>query len=196
MKVVLLAQAQTQLMQLVKAYPALWREGAKTVLRNDTGQFASDAAKAVERQVPAKPQIAKKIADFPYRISEGHILKGDVIDGQLKGGMHTQQALDDFVDKYNYDYDVLRTSRNGVKEVELPVEAMRPFADGTIPENRKTLFPENWDNDDILKAVQDIVKKTKPQEFGDRKTFEGVYNGVRIRVGVKGERVVTAFPKF
>lgn len=193
----MLAQAQTQLLQLVKLYPAPWREAAQTVLRNETGQFASQGTKTLERQVAPKPkpQIAKKIADFPYKISQGHILKGDVIDGQLKGGMHTQDALDDFVDNYGYDYDILRTNKNGVKEVELPIEAMKPFADGTIPENRKTLFPESWDEEDIMEAIQDIIKNTDPKEFGDRKTFEGLYKGVRIRIGVRGDRVVTAFPK-
>ncbi len=198
-----IAKLQAQLLQLTATlYPAKWLKNADKVYR-DGGRFASQdvaegANKALSRETPKPkkviPSPKRSVADYP--INEGHIFEGDISrQGKLMGGMHTQSAIDDFVDNHGYDYKTLRVAKNGVKEIELPEEALQPYPDGRLPERRKTLFPEHWDDDYILDAIRDVVKNNEIKEFNNRQFVEGTFDGVKLRVALRNARIVTAYPK-
>jgi hypothetical protein len=157
----------------------------------------------VKKEAPLPPSKSQQNIAKPIKkeagvvsINEHHILKGDVVDGKLAGGMHTKKALDAFCDEHGHSYETLRTNfRNGVREVELPLSAMKPLANGGVPEPRKTLFPDNWADDDIVKAIKEVIEKNPIKTVGNREMVEGIVKGVLIRVGMRYGRVVTAFPK-
>lgn len=180
-------------------------EGGRFTKKNAGGTAIAEKPRLisppVKKETPPteiRPAISKPVKKEPGSISinQDHILKGDVIDGKLAGGMHTKKALDAFCDEHDHSYETLRTNfRNGVREVELPLSAMKPLANGGVPEPRKTLFPDNWADDDIVKAIKEIIEKNPIKTVGNREMVEGVVKGVLIRVGMRYGKVVTAFPK-
>jgi len=210
------ALAQLHTLQLAAtAYTAKWLKETQTVYR-EGGRFASPVSESANKafQKPVKPnqQLAEtpspsssnkpvkrpttktSVAGYPVNIK--HIFQGDIENNQLRGGMHTKQAADTFCNIYGYEYDVLRKQKNGVMEIELPPGAMKAYPDGRIPENRKTLFPERWNNDKIMDAIEDVVQNNKVLGYGDRQFVEGVHEGVRLRVCLKNDKIVTSYPVF
>lgn len=183
-------------------------EGGRFAKSSGTGTAIAEKPKLVSPPVkkeavatPTEPrkEIVKPVKKEPgtININQHHILKGDVVDGKLAGGMHTKKALDAFCDEHGHTYETLRTNfRNGVREVELPLSAMKPLSSGGVPEPKKTLFPDNWADDDIVQAIKEVIEKNPIKTVGNREMVEGVVKGVLIRVGMRYGKVVTAFPKF
>lgn len=183
-------------------------EGGRFTKSGETGTAIAEKPKLVSPPVkkeavatPTEPrkEIVKPVKKEPgaVNINQHHILKGDVVDGKLAGGMHTKKALDAFCDEHGHSYETLRTNfRNGVREIELPLSAMKPLASGGVPEPKKTLFPDDWADDDIVRAIKEVIEKNPIKTVGNREMVEGVAKGVLIRVGMRYGKVVTAFPKF
>ncbi|MBD1892960.1 EndoU domain-containing protein [Coleofasciculus sp. FACHB-SPT9] len=152
-------------------------------------------------EISDSPVQLQRLTKYQWKQSPNdtveHILVGDADGGQLTGGLHTQKALDNFTQEYGYTYTVLRTDpTTGVTEIELPISAMRPNPNGSIPANRKTLFPPNWSDDYILSVIEHIAE-TEPIQLDlyNRQFIEGVFNNVKIKIAIRNGEIVTAFPK-
>jgi hypothetical protein len=156
-----------------------------------------ESPKPAESPAKPKPAAPVKRKEGSSNINEHHVLKGDIADGKLGGGLHTQKGLEEFCETHGHEYKVLRTNaRNGVKEIQLPLSAMKPLPNGSVLEPKKTLFPSHWSDDDVLKAITEVAETSVKKLVGNREVAEGIVKGVLIRVAFRHSRIVTAFPKF
>ncbi|MCU0545044.1 MAG: DUF4114 domain-containing protein [Oscillatoriaceae cyanobacterium Prado104] len=141
--------------------------------------------------------------NFP-QLAEDHVLKGDFVylagggnsQTKLRGGLHTQTALEDFINNNGYTLVSDFTDPvTGVRKVELPTNALAPYPNGKLPVAEKSLFPKNW-NDEKIKAVVGHIAETE-QPYTDamgRQQIKGNYDGVTILIGLRNGEIVTAYP--
>ncbi|MEJ2407334.1 MAG: EndoU domain-containing protein [Candidatus Thiodiazotropha sp.] len=145
--------------------------------------------------------------------SEGkwhHVMFGDIVDGKLVGGLHSQQGLDGFLKNYaadgktyqfkevdqfvlnNTTDDVLvQTLDNGVKRVQLPADmwkskAARHNSRYPVPgvgnvKGFKSIFPESWTSTDYVNAA-DSVLKSRSFRNGSDYNLIGEYKGVKVEM--------------
>jgi len=147
-------------------------------------------------ELSASSSDLQKLTKYGWGDSPRHVLIGIIEDGKLRTGLHTQKALDNFTKANGYTYAVLRTDpTTGVREVELPRDAMKLGPKLIVLENKKTLFPSSWSDDYILSAIGHIAETGTPTTSGNREFIEGVVDNVKIKVGIRNGEIITAFPR-
>jgi hypothetical protein len=122
-----------------------------------------------------------------------HILQGDITPvGNLSGGLHTQQGLDDFLTLRSDIQPSINSLPNGVKQVTLPKDAFnsKGYSQTVAASNNglgvpggKTLFPDTWNGTKINSAVNEVIGQN--QIISNKswaKVYEGTVDGVKMRV--------------
>lgn len=147
---------------------------------------------------------------------------------KLSGGMHTKKGLNDLIehnkelakmildDFGNIKSEFIKVHSNGVTEVLLPRAAFNKGHWRTVKHTAqkykvntfkeidgnevvgKTLFPNNWNDSDIMKAIKQITKSPNDKYFiEEREAFEyiGEHRGVKMMVIInKDNELQTAYP--
>jgi len=160
-----------------------------------------------------------------------HIIDGDIVNTQgvyrIKGGMHTHAAYVKFVESrpdFVYVEDVNRKpgqswyysieSGTGARYVRLPTDAytaksLKSLWGSDLSLNGgflwKTLFPENFTQDDIIKAIRSVLNKPDAvKNRGWAVVLEGRYKydenlpsiALHVVVNTKDKTLVSAYPSF
>lgn len=94
-------------------------------------------------------------------------------NGRLKNGGHSQKCIDVLITK-GIDYKITKTFDNGVRLGYIPEHKQKTKQTGT----GQSWFPEDWSDDDVLKAGTYVANKSKNTEMP--KFAE--YNGVRVGI--------------
>lgn len=97
----------------------------------------------------------------------------DYPNGRLKNGGHSQKCIEELKNK-GIDYKITKKYNNGVRLGYVPEHKQKTKQSGI----GQSWFPENWDDNDILKAGTYTANHSK--DSGMPKFAE--YNGVRVGI--------------
>ena len=169
-------------------------------------------------------QIGKIANHWTYKatkhIIQGDFIK-PIGGGSIKliGGMHTREALNKFISKNGkltiktvHEFPTKATGSevllqklpNGVTRMLLPRTAMykrkeiKTFIKNGLKDeakvNVKTLWPENITTRELMKSVNDLIKKEGLST--DRKKLLGEYKNIKYEVFVENKKVSTVYPSW
>lgn len=130
----------------------------------------------------------------PFQLPMKHIVDGNISEsGKIIGGLHTKGSLLNYFKKnpeiFKDAKNIPNPTNNGVTRWELP---RRAFEGRPPPSRAKTLFPESRSPEKIADAANTIIGSRDISKLPNPTI--GVFDGVKIKIGVKDGKITTVFP--
>jgi len=137
--------------------------------------------------------IKVNIKNIGERISKSiktHILTGEYtkLNRHISGG-HSEKAIE-YMKKNKIEYEINVQYDNGVRVGNITYSKNRIFRTG----NNHTWFPDNWNDDQILKAGKYVLNHIPKKKYSDGKQYTMRYNNVDVSIIIRNNKITTIFP--
>lgn len=123
---------------------------------------------------------------------EAKILEGQRIGtGNKVIGGHSPNAVNN--NSPIFAVEEVKINADGTKVVKF----YKQFPDGNVSRLKtSTIFPDNWSDDAIIGAIQDVADSTPIgiRPLDGQTLHRGIVNGVEIDVIKQGEQVLSGYP--
>jgi hypothetical protein len=192
-------------------------EGNADCVRRNMASLLTEAQKS---QPVSYEEFLKSVAEFKKAEGKPKFImhmKGEFIyvkepipQVKLHSGLHSNEAVE-FLKKMRPDIAreiQVKTIPGGVQVVTLPMsvyeesrftkvyQSTKVVNGKEIIFTKKTLFPKDWPEDEIIHAVNKIKRNHNNvvRREANAIIMEGKYKGIKIRLVVADDEIVTAFP--